>query len=88
MVKSTTLYTTQSYCDEFLGFCPVVRGGENELRNIIDRYCEQSIWDFPLDEVDEIVHNNCDVVLVDTSYIDDECNLVHEYRWFEVPDIE
>jgi hypothetical protein len=44
------------------------------------------LWDYPLDEIDHIVENELNVVLVDTSYVDDDtCELVNEYRWFEIP---
>jgi len=80
MVKSKQIYSIQSYCDEFLGFCPFVKGNEDELRHILDTTGYEDLWDYPLDEIDHIVD------LVDTSYVDDETfKIVSEYRWFEVP---
>lgn len=87
MVKSKQIYTVQGYCDTFLGFCPIVNGDKDELRNILDNEgYANSLWDYPLDEIDHIVENELNVVLVDTSYIDDDTyELVNEYRWFEIP---
>lgn len=86
MVKSKQIYSTQSYCDKFLGFCPITNGDENELRHILNNEGYENLWDYSLDEIDHIVENNLNVVLVDTSYVDVEiCELVNEYRWFEIP---
>jgi hypothetical protein len=89
MVKSKQIYTTQSFCDTFLGFCPMVNGDEDELRLILDQDERfNDLWDYPLDEIEHIVENNLNVVLVDTSYVDDDTyELVTEYRWFEVPEV-
>lgn len=88
MVKSKQIYSIQSFCDEFLGFCPIVNGDENELRKILDDEGYDNLWDYPLDEIDHIVENNLNVVLVDTSYVDDDTfEMVAEYRWFEVPEV-
>lgn len=84
MVTSKEMYTTQKYCEKFLGFCPIVSGVQNELRHILDSKGLNNLWDYPLDEIDEIVKNNINVVLVDTTYIGDNAEMVHEYRWFEV----
>lgn len=88
MVKSNKIYTTQSFCEEFLGFCPIVNGDEDELRNILDRDARfDDLWNYSLDEIYHIVEHDLNVVLVDASYVDDETfELVNEYRWFEIPE--
>lgn len=83
-VQSEKMYTTQSYCTEFLGFTPITKGTENELRDILDE-CGEDLWDYPLSEIDHIVQNELRVVLVDTTYVNDNGELIPEYRWFEVP---
>ena len=86
MVKSNQIFSVQEYCDKVLGFCPIVNGEQDELRKILDKEGHSDLWDYPLEEIDHIVENNLNVVLVDCSYVDEKCQTVHEYRWFEVPD--
>ena len=83
--QSEKIYTTQSFCMEFLDFCPTTKGTENELRDILDERGED-LWDYPLSEIDHIVQNELRVVLVDTTYVNDNGELIPEYRWFEVPE--
>ncbi len=85
MVRSNKLFSIQGYCDKYLGFCPTIKGKENELRNILDHSGRFDVWDYPLVEIDHIVENHLDVVLVDCTYIDDKGEQVSEYRWFEIP---
>lgn len=88
MIKSNNIFSIQGYCDEFLGFCPITRGDKDELREILEKMGYEDLWDYPLMGIDRIVENKLDVVLVDTSYVDDETSqLVSEYRWVEVPKI-
>ena len=83
-VKSENIYTTQSFCMEFLDFCPTIKGTEDELRDILDER-DYELWDYPLSEIDHIVKNELSVVLVDTTYVNNNGELIPEYRWFEVP---
>lgn len=85
MVRSEQIYSIQSFCDEFLDFCPVVKGDKGELRDLLDDNGFEGLWDFPLSEIEHIVDNELEVVLVDCSYINDDCEQVSEYRWVEVP---
>lgn len=88
-VKSKKLYSTQSFCNDFLGFCPFVEKEKDELRDILDDRGYDNLWDYPLDEIDHIVENELNVVLVDTSYVDDKTfEIVEEYRWVEIPETE
>jgi len=89
MVKSKQIYSIQSFCDEFLGFCPIIKGNKDELRTLMDKNGFENLWDYDFTEIDEIVGNKLNVVLVDTSYIDDKSfEIVKEYRWVEVEDAE
>ena len=85
MVKSEKIYSTTSYCSEFLGFYPIPECKEDELREILDERGYDYLWDYPLTEIDHIVENKLDVVLVDTSYVDEKTHeIIPEYRWFQV----
>ncbi|WP_288681599.1 hypothetical protein [uncultured Eubacterium sp.] len=84
-VQSEKIYTMQSYCTEFLGFTPTTKGTEDELRDILDER-DYELWDYPLGEIDHIVKNELRVVLVDTTYVNDNGEPIPEYRWFEVPE--
>ena len=87
MVKSNEIYSIQSFCDEFLDFCPMITGNKGELRDLLDDCGYDDLWDYPLNEIDHIVENNLDVVLVDCTYIDDDTfQQVAEYRWVEIPE--
>lgn len=88
-VKSKKMYSIQSFCIEFLDFCPFVEKEKGELRDVLDDKGYYNMWDYPLDEIDHIVENELNVVLVDTSYIDPKTfEIVEEYRWVEIPESE
>lgn len=91
-VKSKQLYSPQVFVEKLTGVCYGFDKDSTaaEIHDLL-RYNgveddEHPLFDYPLDEIDEILTNKVPVVLVDTTYIDDECNLVYEYRWFEVPE--
>lgn len=86
-VASNNIYSIQSFCDEFLGFCPMIRGDRDELRMLMDNAGYEELWDYPLNEIDEVLEHGSKVVLVDTSYVDKvngEYQTVREYRWVEI----
>lgn len=84
MVKSEKIYSVQGFCDEFLGFCPIIYGYKGELRDLLDDNGYDSLWDYPLSEIDHIVENELDVVLVDCSYTMPFEHIM-DYRWVEIP---
>ena len=86
VIKSKEIFSPQNYCDTFLGLCPILSGEQNSLRKYMDDQGFSNLWDYPFEEIEYVVENRIPVVLVDTTYIDDTCEMVHEYRWFEVPD--
>lgn len=45
-----------------------------------------TIWDYSLDEINEIVENDISVVLVDVSHFNEDGEWVTECRWFEIPE--
>ena len=81
VIKSNEIYSPQNYCDSFFGACPVFSGNQNELRSLLDENGHTDLRDFPFDEIESIVKNKIPVVLVDTTYINDQ-NL-----HFEIGDI-
>lgn len=83
-IVSEEIYSPQSYCDEFLKFCPITAGSKGELRRILDREGYIELRDFPLSKVEEPLRNEKNIVLVDTTYVGSN-GLVPEYRWVEVP---
>lgn len=82
LVRSEKIYTTQSYCREYLGITPMTFSRRDELRNILDNMGYNNVWDRPLSEIDEVIESGKPVVLVDCSYIEDG-EVINEYRWFE-----
>lgn len=54
-------------------------------KGIVDT-ADNTIWDYSLDEIDEIVTNNIAVVLVDVSGFNEYDEWVKECRWFKIPD--
>ena len=91
-VKSLELYSPQSFVEKLTGFCYGFDKDNTveEIHTLLKHHGveteEQPLFDYPLDEIKEVVEREAPVVLVDTTYIDDDCNLVYEYRWFEVPE--
>lgn len=85
VIKSGKIYSTQDYCWDFLGECPFVTGEKDELRKLLDKEGYPELWDYPIDEIEHIVENGIPVVLVDTTYTNDDCEMVHELRWFQIP---
>ena len=88
MVKSNKIYTPQSYIDAVTGHCFCFPQDDTvaEIRDKLDRYCFDQLWDYPLTEIDHIVENNLNVVLVDVSGFAGGKEWVKEYRWYEVPE--
>lgn len=85
MVKSEKVYSIQNFCDKFLNFCPIIEGERNELRDLLNENGFYNLWDYPLSEIDHIVKNELNVVLVDCTYINENCELVQDLRWVEIP---
>lgn len=58
----------------------------DEIQNRLEPegYCD--LWDYPLEEIDEIVENGLSVVLVELVGEDVDGKCVTMLRWFEVPE--
>lgn len=97
MVLSNKIFRAQEYINAILGD-GIYRLKESDnddvvtaIHNILRYYDKEddscnTIWDFPLCEIDEIVEQEDRVVLVDVSHYEDG-KYIKEYRWFEVPDV-
>ena len=57
-----------------------------EMAEIMEETGHDDLWDFPIDEIEEIIGNGSPVVLVDVygTTIDDN-TMHHVQRWFELP---
>lgn len=91
-VKSTGIYSPQAFVEMLTGNCYRFDKDDTtaEIHYLLRingvEVSDRPLFDYPLDEIEEIVENEVPVVLVDTTYINDSCDMVHEYRWFEVPE--
>ena len=92
MVKSRQIYTPQSFVGAVTGHYFIFQYYDvvTEIHDILKENGieteDNPLWDYPLDEIEHIVENNLNVVLVDCTYVGDNCKLTKEYRWFEVPE--
>ena len=88
MVKSEKIYSPQNYLEIVTGKC-YMHEGENDvefIERILEKECD-SMWSYPLSEIDHIVEEELNVVLVDCMVVNAETdNFEHIYRWFEVPE--
>ena len=85
VIKCKEQISPQNYCGEYFKVCPIFTGEKDELRSLLDKNGHSELRDFALDEVELVVASSTPVVLVDTTYIDDDCNIVPELRWFQIP---
>ena len=86
-VKSKKMYSTQSFCDEFLGFCPMTDGRKDELAKLAEK-AGYALERYPLDQIDKVSASGKSFVLVDTTYVKEKkggFELATEYTWYEVP---
>lgn len=58
-----------------------------EIAEIMEKTGNDCLWDFPIDEIEEILENDTPVVLVDVYGTTIDNNTMHHvHRWFELPD--
>lgn len=88
MVKSSKLYTPQTYLEAVTGKCFIINGDNDveTVENILDaEFGEGSYWTYSLEDISHIVEEELDVVLVDFLVWNDQQNeYEHVYRWAEV----
>ena len=93
MVLTNKVFTPQAFLEAVTGNCYVVNG-DNDINFIHEVLVKEgyeddesnTVWDYPLSEIDECFENGIDVVLVECCCFDDNDELCKEYRWFQVPD--
>lgn len=91
-VLTNKVFTPQTFLEAITGKCYVVDGSD-DIKFIHEILIEEgyeddeccTVWDYPLNEIDEIVENEINVVLVECGCFDDDDELQKEYRWFQVP---
>lgn len=88
MVQSERIYSPQEYVEAVTGHCFYFPQEDTvqEIQDKLDRYCVDSLWNYPMAEIDHIVENNLRVVLVDVSGFYGGKEIVPQHRWFEVPE--
>lgn len=95
MVLSDKIFSPKNFINAIIGKVHRFTEADNDdmitaIHNVLKHYnkeddCTETLWDYPLSEIDEIVEGNKAVVLVDVSHFEND-KYVNEYRWFEVPD--
>lgn len=92
-IMSTKIYSPSEFVEIMTGRSYIMTGDNDVeaihrmLKNEGVEDEEYPIFDYPLDEIDEIMEADTYVVLVDCLVLDDdEINFRHEYRWFECGD--
>lgn len=91
-VKSLSIYSPQNLVEKLTGYCYCFYDDNpvEVIHALLKKHGiesdESPLFDYPLDEIEEIVANEVPVVLVDTTYINDDCRMITEHRWFEVPE--
>ena len=92
MVATNKVFSPQNFVEVLTDRCYVF-DGENDIdmihailvENGIEGIEDDTLWDYPLNEIDEISRLELDVVLVEVCYFDEDFNLQKEFRWFEIP---
>lgn len=88
-VCSHVVHTPQAYLEKVTGkfFFLKTNNPVEEIEEILEEYCpDESLWNYPLEEINHIVENDLRVVLVDVSTICEGMVHTPAYRWFEVPE--
>lgn len=90
-VLSKEIYSPQNFIEALTGKYYIIN--ESPLEKIhsilvqegLEDNVYNTIWDYPIDEIEEVIANDISVVLVDVSYFNDNGEWIAECRWFEVP---
>ena len=91
-VQTCQIYSPQTFVEKLTGYCYGFDQDDtvNEIHSLLRKHGIETdtspLFDYPLDEIEEVVANEVEVVLVDTTYINSNCEMINEYRWFEVPE--
>lgn len=83
--------SAQNYLQLITGKCFIINADNQleQVENILAQEGYDNLWNYPLNEVDEIMLHYCEdntrVVLVEIVNITDNCEQEKLYRWFELP---
>lgn len=86
-IVSKKLYSPFEYLKLVTGKDHIISGNDTIacVEEILEREGYYYLWNFPLDEMEEIIEHDLRVVLVDCLVLNEETKkMEHEYRWFEV----
>lgn len=90
-VLSKEIYSPQNFLEALtdegyiIGDYPIETIYEILIQKGVIDISDDTIWDYSLDEINEIVANDLAVVLVDVSGFNENDKWVQEYRWFKIP---
>lgn len=88
-VISRKLWTPQEYVEAITGKCYIINDDNDSItiRQVLEANGYPNVWDYMLDEINNIPENVRQIVLVDCLiWNEHEGQYVHSYRWFQVPD--
>lgn len=91
MVVTNKLYSPQDFVEILTGKYYIFDGDDDFdqihaalVQNGIESL-DDTMWDYPLNEIDHIVDGNLNVVLVKGMVLNEDNELEYELRWFEIP---
>ena len=89
-VCSNRTLSPQEYVEDITGKCFVFSSGTiggliDEIQNRLESEGYSDLWDYPLEEIDEVVENGLSVVLVELVGEDVDGSWATILRWFEMP---
>lgn len=91
MVATNKIYIPSQFVEVLTGKYYIF-DGDNDIDEIHEllrqngiESGENPLWDYPLNEIEHIVENGINVVLVNVMVENENGDLKHEYRWFEIP---
>lgn len=88
-VISKKLWSPQEFVEAITDKCYAIDGDNDSIaiRQLLEDNGYSNVWDYMLDEVENMPESVHQVVLVDCLIWNSrEDHYVHSYRWFEVPD--
>lgn len=87
IIKSNTIYSPQAYLEIVTGNCygflmevPILK----QIENVLKHY-NLPIKSYTLKETETALRQRKPMILVDCRDVDDNSNIITEYRWFNVP---
>ena len=88
-VISRKLWTPQEFVEAFTGECYIFNGDNDSIaiRRILAEHGYLNMWDYMLDEIDNMPDRVHSVVLVECLIWNEQHGqFCSSYRWFPVPD--